>query len=249
MAEQPQPQGTIAFGETSIEINIPASLFLREQPRPDGYQPLMNAAWVWHQIIASTIIANDKLHPDTFRYLWNIARRLDAAHRQFEVVRAGIDRAAELESDRMACRRQIFQVLGDTELAVIALSRALQLVLEIPRRFPALRIQVPRIIKRRASAVLALRANCEHLEVDELQRPLIDKDQELIAVFRAPHLFEERRVVGAADSLGIDGEATGLLVHARAYLVEVITRLTRRVPDPPVAPAAGSETPPRRRRR
>jgi hypothetical protein len=48
--------------------------------------------------------------------IWNLARRLDAAHRQFDVVRAGIDTAAELESDHMACRRHIFQVLGDTEV-------------------------------------------------------------------------------------------------------------------------------------
>jgi hypothetical protein len=71
----------------------------------------MNAAWVWHRTIA-----NNKLHPDTFRYLWNVARRLDAAHWQFDVLRAGIDTAAELESDHMACRCHIFQVLGDTEV-------------------------------------------------------------------------------------------------------------------------------------
>jgi hypothetical protein len=82
MTEQPRPQGTMALRETSIEINLPASLFLRDEPRPDGYQPITNKAWEWH------LITKRKLPSDAFRYLWNIARRLDAAHRQFESWRA-----------------------------------------------------------------------------------------------------------------------------------------------------------------
>jgi hypothetical protein len=233
MLDRPTPQVTMTLGETRVQIDIPASEFLRDTPRSDGYEPLAYKLWEWHRAI--TTITKNKLHVATFRYLWNVTRRLDVAHRQFEVVRAGIDRAAKLESDRIACRRQMFEVLGDTELAVIALSRALQLVLEIPRRFPTLRVPVPRIVKRQAPAVLALRANCEHLEVNELQRPLADKDNQLIAVFRAIHLFEERRVAGETYSLDIDAEATGLLVHARGYLMEAITRLTRRPPTPPAA--------------
>jgi len=220
----------MALGETRIEINIPASVFLRDTARSDGYEPIASRLWDWHRLLTG-----NKLHPDTFRYLWNVARRLDVAHRQFELVRAAIDRASELQPDPVACRREMFEALGYTELAVIALSRALQVTLEIPRRFPNLRVPIPAVVKHRAKAVLALRANCEHLENDELQRPLADKDNQLIAVFRATHLFEERRVVGETYSLGIDAEATGLLTHAREYLVDAITRLTRRPPAPPVA--------------
>jgi hypothetical protein len=42
--------------------SIPARLSRRAQPRPDCYQPLTNAAWVRHRIVA-----NNKLHQDAFR--------------------------------------------------------------------------------------------------------------------------------------------------------------------------------------
>jgi hypothetical protein len=116
MLDRPTPQVTMTLGETRVQIDIPASEFLRDTPRSDGYEPLAYKLWEWHRAI--TTITKNKLHVATFRYLWNVARRLDVAHRQFEVVRAGIDRAAKLESDRIACRRQMFEVLGDTELAV-----------------------------------------------------------------------------------------------------------------------------------
>jgi hypothetical protein len=213
-------------------IEIPAALFLRDTPRSDGYEPIANKLWEWHRAITKS-----KLHVATFRYLWNVARRLDAAHRQFELVRAAINRAGEfeLQSNPIACRGEMFEALGHTELAVIALSRALQLTLAIPRRFPSLRVPVPAAVKRRANAVLALRRNCEHLESDELQQPLADKDNQLIAVFRAPLLFAERRIVGEKHSLSIDEEATHLLAHAREYLVEVVTRLTGRPSAPPAS--------------
>ena len=234
MLDRPTPQVTMTLSETRIQIDIPASEFLRDTARSDGYEPIASRLWEWHRRLIG-LLTSKKLHLDTFRYLWNVARRLDVAHRQFELARAAIDRAVELQSDPVACRREMFEALGYTELAVIALSRALQVTLEVPRRFPDLGVPVPAIVKRRAKAVLALRANCEHLENDELQRPLADKDNQLIAVFRATQLFAERRVAGETYSLDIDAEATGLLNHARGYLVEAITRLTRRPPAPPAA--------------
>jgi hypothetical protein len=71
----------------------------------------MNATWVWHRTIA-----NSKLHPDTFRTSGTSPGGSTLHTGQFDVLRAGIDTAAELESDHMACRRHIFQVLGDTEV-------------------------------------------------------------------------------------------------------------------------------------
>lgn len=229
--DQPATDGTLAVGESSITIRLPLKGFLRAEPRADGYQPLMASLWAWQHRLNQ--LTQSRLHPDTFRHLWNVARRLDVAHHQFELVRAAIDRAHE-ELDPRACRHQMFVALGHTELAIIALSRALQLTLDIPRRFRALRVPVPTIVKKRANAVRALRRACEHLEEDELQRPLVEDDNQLIAVFRALHLFEERRVVGEAHSLDIGAEATALLVQAREYLVEVVTRLPETTsPSPP----------------
>jgi hypothetical protein len=215
MEKRPGPQGTIRLGETSIEITFPARLFLQDTPRPDGYQPIANNLWGWQRRWTPGLRFNE-LPAETFRFLWNIARRLDVAHRQFELVREGLAHADRLETeDPSGCRRRMFEVLGDTELAVIALSRALQLTRLIPSRFPSLRLPFPDIVKRRTPAVYELRRNCEHLEVDELQRPLVDADHQLIAVFRAHPLFEERRVVGLEHSLDIDTD-----------LVDVITTLT-----------------------
>lgn len=218
------------------DVQASATIVVAEPPRPDGYRPLTESTWSWARITGT-------IHPDALRVVWNAARRLDAAHREFERLREGLNRSRELRPGTIAWRRQVFATLGDAEMAVVALSRALQLTLRMPGRFRSLRIPVPRTVKSRAANVRSLRSKCEHLENDESQRPLI-QDHQLVAVFRASRLFTERRIVSEPYSIGIDEEATKLMVQARDYLVKITGELS--TSRTPIAPASSGPT--RRRR-
>jgi hypothetical protein len=121
----------------------------------------------------------------------------------------------------------MFDALGDAELAIIALSRAMQLALGMPSWFLGVRVVVPKILKHRADDVRELRRKCEHLEDDQLQR-LLAEDGEGFATFRAPRLFTERRVVYEPHSVDIDAEATALMIQNRDYLVKMAVALSAR---------------------
>jgi hypothetical protein len=203
----------------SSDTQLWSHTVLMDPARPDGYRPITNPIWVWARITG----AIDANH---VRILWTAARRLDAAHRQFERLRESVDRVDDVEPGSVEWRRQLFDTLGDAELAIIALSRAMQLALGISTRLHV-RVVAPKIVKHRADAVRALRRKCEHLEKDELQT-LLAADGEGFATYRAPRLFTERRVVYEPYSLDIDREATALMIQTRDYLVKVAVALSAR---------------------
>jgi len=197
---------------------------LMDPARPDGYRPITNPIWVWARF-TGRISAGD------LRVLWNAGRRLDAAHRQFEHLRNSLDHVADATPGSVGWRRRMFDALGDAELAIIALSRALQLALGMSSTLRLqgthVRVVVPKVVKRRADDVRQLRRKCEHLEKYELQR-LLAEEGEGFATFRALRLFTERRVVYEPHSLDIDGEATDLMIQTRDYLVKVGIALSAR---------------------
>ena len=62
---------------------------------------------------------------EQWRLVLSAARRLDAGHQQIERVREGVDSMPAMGSP--AGRRRLYEVLGDAEMAIIAINRALDI--------------------------------------------------------------------------------------------------------------------------
>lgn|GEM_PF-5135188 len=105
---------------------------LRAAPRPDGYRPIAEMLWVW------TAFAGPPAD-EAWRYVLSTARRLDTAHRQLERVREAVDDASSMVAGATgtspASREPLFAALGETELFLVGLYRALRMAADIEKHF------------------------------------------------------------------------------------------------------------------
>ncbi|UTT48923.1 light-mediated development protein DET1 [Rhodococcus gordoniae] len=175
-----------------------------------GYVPLTPVLWTW--MAFGTHHSDDK-----HRYLLAAARRLDRAQTLFQQVE-GL-RQFSPEGDP-AKRRVIFELIGATELAVLSLSRALDMC-EKATCAIGTTIPVPPGITEKLGAVTNIRNAYEHIE-----------DRALGKVWKKPHpdaltIFDHDRVVTdnvvryGADYLDLDSEVPELIQLARQYLKDV----------------------------
>lgn len=151
------------------------------------------------------------------------ARRLDTAHRQLERVREGIDKL-ETQPRRVRLREMedVFTILGDAQLAVIALYRAAVTAQTIESLAPQLRARFPAVVRRRINALEQLRNAYEHVE-DRAQgfvaRGQMDKEKAWKAMsVLGEELRGSRKIRYRRWSIGVDKPATEMCVALRSYI-------------------------------
>jgi hypothetical protein len=189
---------------------IEAKMKIEQLARVDGYRPITDPLWVWATILGS--FPSD----GSWRVFVSAARRLDSAHRQIERVREGIDKLPPMGSP--AGRWAMHAVIGDAEMAIWALDKALDLAVQIQGRY---RIPgtFPKIITEKRPLVEALRDHWSH--IDERAVGKVNKKEDPTAenAWEYPQIFNARAFTDGTDSLGIDAESTALCVATRDYLV------------------------------
>lgn len=188
--------------------------------RDDGYRPICDPLLAVAAILGSPPFAEARL-------VLSAARRLDAAHRRFERVRDGLDNMPPLESP--AGRAAIHEVIGDAELAVIALDMALTIAVSLGDRFN-ISANVTTLVAERQPFVKELRNHYSHIDERAFGRirgkPVPGLAE---AAFHFDPLIADRTYTNLkAQSLGIDAEATELFVATRDYLVDAWKELVQR---------------------
>jgi hypothetical protein len=190
-----------------------------EQPaRSDGYRPISDSLWVWGTILGFPSIGESRL-------LTSGARRLDSGHHQLERVREGIDTAPPEGS--VGSRERMHEVIGDAELAVIALDKALDIVVSLPDRYQ-LPIAVPATVTVKRQFIAELRNHYAHIDeraLGKVHRQVNPKAEE---AWDFVSLLADRTFTDGHGSLRIDDEATELCIAARGYLVRAWTHLVER---------------------
>jgi hypothetical protein len=209
-------------------IRMTEPLRLGEEPRPDGYEPLGLGLMVYAG-------ASGFPYEEDFWYLISASRRLDTAHHMFERVREGID------SGTARNMGGLFAILGDVELAMIALYRAVDMAYRAGTKLNV-KTRWPQNVKRKQKAIEELRDAYEHIDeraLGKISKRRVDKKQAHTIfdnVYRkgkslGEGLIKDRKLTYRQWSLGIDDEATDLFKSLRDYLrdagVEVIDRHPR----------------------
>jgi hypothetical protein len=117
-ASEPEP----ASGNVTLFVEA-ATLDLSPLPDPDGYRELAGPMQAWAGLLE---IERDA----RFWYVIGCARRLDTAHRQFRRVGQDLDTLARPMAGRRPQDRlyERIAILGDAQLAVVALHRALAIL-------------------------------------------------------------------------------------------------------------------------
>ena len=217
---------------SDADETTPQQVYLRLSPlhiegpaRADGYRPICDPLWAVAAIVGSPPFSEARL-------VLSAARRLDAAHRQFERVREGLDNLPSLGSP--AGRAAIHEVIGDAELAVIALDMALTIAVGLSDRLN-LSAHVPSLLATRQPFIKELRNHYSHVDERAFGRIKGKPAPGLAeAAFHFDPLIADRKLTNLkAQSLGIDDEATTLFVATRDYLVGAWKELVQRAGNGP----------------
>jgi hypothetical protein len=158
--------------------------------------------------------------------IWSAARRLDSGHLQIERVRAGI--ATMPPPGSPAGRWRMHEIIGDVELGVIALDKALDVI--VTKLTGAFRIElsVPALVRSKEPLIRRLRDHYAHIDERALGKVFGKTSPEAERAWEFAALFEGRRLTDGTESLGIDGEATELCIVARDHLVAAWTQMVAR---------------------
>ena len=126
-----------------------------------------------------------------------------------------------------AGREALHEVLGDAELAIIAINKALKIAVSLIGRY-SVRVPFPKIVAGKRLFIVRLRDHYEHVEDRAFGCVWGRPDVDAQGAFERIPLIRDRRFSDGTDSLGIDGEATELLIAARDYIVRVWAELVHR---------------------
>ena len=157
------------------------------------------------------------------------ARRLDTAHRQLQRVREGI---ADAGTGSPFARRRLLDVMGDAEMAMIALNKAITIASTLSGKYRT-GAAMPQLVQDRAAFVTRMRDHYEHIEDRAIGRTKRGLDeQEAARAFEFATLVRDRLFSDGDESLSVDGEATALIIAVRDYLVACWDELIARANSP-----------------
>lgn len=203
----------IGFGSVTTKIEAPQCA--------DGYRPVAEAMWRFAQFGAAPT-------PPEGRYVLSAARRLDAAHGAIERVRDRIERFVDREEQFVGSiewHRHVFAVIGDAEVAIITLHRAVDMAAKCPKEL-RLALGFPGFSASKRGALSELRDAYEHIDERALARAR-RKNQpvpigvQLSTFDLARSLVVEKKFVYGPHSLGLHDEATKVMIETRDFLAAV----------------------------
>jgi hypothetical protein len=194
-------------------------------PRSDGYRPVSDALWVWARILGFP-------PQDQFRLVMVAGRRLDSGHRQIERVRAGLKAMPALGSP--AGRTAVHDIVGDADLAVIAIDKALDIVSCLYGRF-GVRASLPAIVATHRPLIASLRDHHAHIDERAVGRIRGRPHPDAEKAFEAAMLIRDRVLTDGTDALSIDADMTELLIATRTHLVRVWEELVERARKDPAS--------------
>ena len=142
-----------------------------------GYAPVANTVWTWYSIVGERV--------GFFVYLYALARRLDAAHAAWELAIRERDNARS--ESGIGRRIGFFRALSEAEVTIIALHRAMNMLLHFNGVFP-LGLEIPDSLQKLAPMFKDMRDAFEH--IDERAQGKINlrgkMDAEALTIFDQP---------------------------------------------------------------
>lgn len=174
----------------------------------DGYQPR-----------AAVLLYLNSLRgypsPEIVRLLLTAQRRCDTAHRQFTRVREQLD---TWQSAPGTLQDAVF-LIGDAELAVVALEGSLACLEQVRSKLSPPAGHWPKDIQRRRDAVTQLRDAYIHIDARAIGCIKHDTNPDLaLSIFLYESLIKKRTLTYGQWRLGVDQEATNLLVATAKYI-------------------------------
>ena len=199
---------TFGPGDVVVEIEWIDQMF---PAGDDGYSPLTNTIWTWMNIGPAP-------NSETVtRYFLAAARRLDTAHRWFQRVRQQLDDFDPAAPGPHA-RQAVFEIVGDIELTVVALSRAIDMAIKLSELAP-ISTSVPTSVVSAVVTLTELRNAYEHIEDRAQGRVRMQPDPQALTIFDWSSLFQDDAITYAGSRLELKN-VPSILLDTRTFLKE-----------------------------
>ncbi len=151
------------------------------------------------------------------------ARRLDVAEQLLSELKETENRLTSGELALPEVRRQIFNLIGSVEMAIVSLGRALAMVTDAPVGVRT-SIAVPTSIVNATDAVTAIRNAIEHIEDRAFGTVHGRPHADALDIFDHETLLRTDSIVYGQHRLELSIQAPALLADARGFLKEVAHR-------------------------
>ena len=178
-----------------------------------GYAPVANTVWTWYRIVGEEV--------GFFVYFYALARRLDAAHAAWELAIRERDNARS--EGAIGQRIGFFRALSEAEVAVIALHRAINMLLQFNDVFP-LGLEIPDSLRKLEPIVKAMRDAFEH--IDERAQGKINQrgkmDAEALTIFDQPDFIGSSILHYRGNDLDFYEDVLAALLSCRELVLKVI---------------------------
>ena len=178
-----------------------------------GYAPVANTVWTWYSIVGERV--------SFFLYLFALARRLDAAHAAWEL--AMREREKARSEGVIAQRIGFFRALSEAEVTIIALHRAMNMLLRFDGVFP-LGLEIPDRIRNLEPMVKDMRDAFEH--IDERAQGKINvrgqMDAEALTIFDQPDFIGSSLLHYRGKDLRFHEDVLAALLSCRQLVLKAI---------------------------
>lgn len=206
--------GKLVFSIDSVDTSVAVKF-------EDGYASIANTVWTWLSLYPT--LFHKIVSEEVSRFLLSAARRLDASYEAFSLTRSKLK---ELDAVEYGIRQRhlIFEIMGLVEMAIVAINRALQMALQIHKRY-SVNVHFPDSVRDKLPPLKKMRNAYEHIEDRALGRVNNKPHIDALSVFNYERLFEEGIATYSSYELDIHNETTQLLIDTRQYLKEATLEL------------------------
>jgi hypothetical protein len=200
--------GQITLEEGSLVVELD-HIDDQAQPTSSGHVPLTSVLWTWLSI------GTDHDEART-RFLLAAARRLDTANLLLIEVQERTDRLNQDGLAGPATRRNLFELVGCVEQAVISLGRAVDMVLkardQIGRDVP-----IPQVLTDAAEAVKDIRDAYEHIDERAAGNVWRRPHPDALTIFDWRRLLTEDVIVYGNHELELAEQVPALIAAMRQF--------------------------------
>lgn len=204
-----RPGESVVFEEGGLTVELDY-LDDQEPSSESGYVPLSPSLWTWFGI-------GQDNNPARTRYVLSAARRLDAA----SALLASIERRRQALLDEEAqgpeLRRNSFLLIGEVELAIVGLGRAVDMVKEAAANLGC-QVPVPPQVAASQPAVHAIRNAYEHIEDRALGRVNQLEHPDALSIFNWERLVMDDVIAYGDHELDLTTEVPAVVTEVRQFL-------------------------------
>jgi hypothetical protein len=181
-----------------------------EPASASGYVPLTPVLATWFAV------GHENSDAIRVRYLLAAARRLDTANLLLMTVET---RRAELNSDGLSgpiMRRAMFELIGAVEVAVVALGRTVDMVVQAKKLIDC-PVEIPGPVRTSLVAITEIRNAYEHIEDRALGQVRQKEHPDALTIFDQASLITDDKIVYGRHQLDLADEVPKLLASARGF--------------------------------